>query len=277
MIQATTQLARREPRTPPSELARGFLALLRGAPRRHLQAWQGNQLQGLGARLLELAKAVAKSDPDERFVKIASRSWSCSVNGWSHPNWRQLSPESALALTYKGLVHLKTPFDQVLYARLLWELQPRTILELGSFQGASGLWLADQASLLCAEATEVHSFDLHPECVSPDAKHPRLHFHRVDLQDFRTFDERLLRRLPHPWLVIDDAHVDIFKVFLQLDPFLHSGDYYVFEDVFVHPNAQTIALATQIFEQEGYLVDKYYTDAFGYNVTSCPNGWLRKS
>jgi cephalosporin hydroxylase len=267
----------REPRKQPLGLGRGFLALLRAAQRRHLKQWQGDQLQGLGASLLAMAKAVAKSDPKQRFANIASRSWSCSVNGWSHPNWRQLSPESALALTYKGLVHLKTPFDQVLYARLIWELQPRTIIELGSFQGASGLWFADQASLLCTEPVEVHSFDLHLECVSPDAVHPRLHFHEVDLKDFRTFDKRLLKTLPHPWLLVDDAHVDVFKVFLQLNPFLCSGDYYVFEDVFVHPTAKTVALATQIIEQEGYLVDRYYTDAFGYNVTSCPNGWLRKS
>ena len=97
----------------------------------------------------------------------------------------------------------------------------------------------------------------------------------------RSEERGVARTEAHPSRVvgraIDDAHVDIFKVFLQLDPFVHSGDYYVFEDVFVHPNAQTIALATQIFEQEGYQVDKYYTDAFGYNVTSCPNGWLRKS
>lgn len=266
-----------EPRARALELGRGFLALLRASQRRRLQGWQGGQLQGLGARLLEMAKVVAKRDPAERFVKLSSRSWSCSVNGWNHPNCRQLTPESVLALTYKGLVHLKTPFDQALYARLLWELQPRTIIELGSFQGASGLWLAEQALVTCAEPVEVHSFDLHPECVSPEAVHPRLHFHAVDLSDLRTFDKSLLKSLPHPWLVIDDAHVDIFKVFLYLDPFLRSGDYYVLEDVFVHPTAKTIDLATRVFEQEGYLVDKYYTDAFGYNVTACPNGWLRKS
>lgn len=267
----------RKSRLRSSKLGKGYLALLGAAQRRNMKQWQGGTLEGLSARLLDMATAVAESEPKLRFAKISTRSWSCSVNGWSYPNWRQLSPESALALTYKGLVHLKTPFDLALYARLIWELQPRTIVELGSFQGASGLWLADQATMLCAEPAEVHSFDLHPESVSPDAKHPRLTFHRADLKNFRTLDKRLLKRLPHPWLVIDDAHVDVFKVFMQLNPYLHSGDYYIFEDVLMHPTAQTVALATQIFEQEGYLVDRYYTDAFGYNVTSSPNGWLRKS
>jgi hypothetical protein len=30
-------------------------------------------------------------------------------------------------------------------------------------------------------------------------------------------------------------------------------------------------------EKRGFLIDTYYTDAFGTNLTSAPNAWLRKS
>lgn len=79
----------------------------------------------------------------------------------------QIAPQKigALALTYKGLINIKTPFDLALYARLIWELQPKTILELGSFQGGSALWFADHMSVLCEVPGEVHSFELHTRCI----------------------------------------------------------------------------------------------------------------
>ncbi|MGY4353110.1 cephalosporin hydroxylase [Bradyrhizobium sp. GM7.3] len=96
-------------------------------------------------------------------------------------------------MTYKGLILLKTPFDQALYSE---ELQPKTILELGSYHGGSGLWLADLMSMLCENPGEVHSFDLHTECIHEDArKHPLLTFHQTDLSDLANRNENLLMRL----------------------------------------------------------------------------------
>ncbi|WP_365982332.1 CmcI family methyltransferase [Mesorhizobium sp.] len=109
--------------------------------------------------------------------------------------------------------------------RLIWELQPRTILELGSYQGGSGLWFADHMSMLCDKPGEVHSFDLHINCVHENAKHPLLTFHQVDLSA-ELLDKTLLLRLPHPWLVIDDAHVKVFTIFSYIKKFLEQGDYY---------------------------------------------------
>lgn len=110
----------------------------------------------------------------------------------------------------------------------------------------------------------------------PQEKHPLLTFHQVDLSDIANFDETLLMRLPHPWLVIDDAHVEIFLVFSHLSNFLVSGDYYVIEDIPAKANKEIID-GFQLIEQSGFLVDTYYTDAFGTNVTCAPNAWLPKS
>jgi cephalosporin hydroxylase len=222
-----------------------------------------------------LLEAVLEGEPRERFVRPTHRPFTCAINGWSFPI-RFDRPESAMALTYKGLINLKSPFDLALYSRLLWELQPRTIIELGSFQGGSGLWFADQMSVLCEEPAEVHSFDLHTGCRSEAARHPRLHFHGVDLMDLGTLDTALLERLPHPWLVVDDAHVNVMNVMLYLDRFVRAGDYYVIEDVPMAATMETVNAAA-IAEGAGYLVDTHYTDAFGLNVTCAPNSWLRKS
>lgn len=217
---------------------------------------------------------VVDANYTDRFAKPSARGWMSAIYPKSFPN--RSTKIGALALTYKGLIHIKTPFDLALYTRLIWELQPKTILELGSYQGGSGLWFADHMSVLCDVPGGVHSFDLHTQCIHENAKHPLLTFHHVDLSDVATFDENMLMALPHPWLVIDDAHVQVFSIFSYLSDFLVSGDYYVIEDNPLMANKEIID-GLQLVEEVGFLVDTYYTDAFGINLTCAPNAWLRKS
>ncbi|MET4046159.1 cephalosporin hydroxylase [Bradyrhizobium sp. RT6a] len=233
----------------------------------------GGQL--LSPRAIEGIHAVLNADHSGRFAKPSDRDWISSIYPWTGD--QRSTKIGALAKTYKGLIIYKTPFDLALYPRLIWELQPRTILELGSCQGGSGLWFADNMSVLCEKPGEVHSFDLYSKLVHENArKHPLLTFHQIDLSNTANFDEKLLVSLPHPWLVIDDAHVQIFSVFSYLNKFLVSGDYYVIEDNPVFVNREIID-GFELIEQAGFLVDTYYTDAFGTNVTCASNAWLRKS
>lgn len=138
------------------------------------------------------------------------------------------------------------------------------------------MWFADQMSVLRENQGEVHSFDINFECIHERAKHPLLTFHAVDLSNVANFDEDLLSQLPHPWLVVDNAHVQIFSIFSYLGRFLASGDYYVIEDDPMRADKEIIA-GLQIVEQSGFLIDTYYTDAFGINFTCAPNAWFRKS
>lgn len=224
--------------------------------------------------MFDAMSSVVNADYSDRFAKPSERGWRSSIYPWSFPN--RSTKVGALALTYKGLINIKTPFDQALYTRLIWELQPKTILELGSFQGGSALWFADHMSVLCESPGEVHSFELNTRCIHRDAKHPLLTFHQVDLLDVETLNKSLLMRLPHPWLVIDDAHVQVFSIFSYLSHYLVSGDYYVIEDNPLAANKE-IMEGLHMVEQSGFLVDTYYTDAFGVNLTCAPNAWLRKS
>ena len=42
----------------------------------------------------------------------------------------------------------------------MWELKPRTVIEIGTAKGGSALWLADQLSIYGVEGFEVHSYDI---------------------------------------------------------------------------------------------------------------------
>lgn len=255
------------------ELAFGYKAFWEAAHKNYPDQMKPGGL--LDQDMFDGINEVLKPDHSERFAKPSDRRWMTSIYPWSADKRR--TRIGALAKTYRGLIFLKTPFDLALYPRLIWELQPRTILELGSYQGGSGLWFADNMSVLCETLGEVHSFDLHAKCVHENArKHPLLTFHQVDLSDVTNFDQNLLMKLPHPWLVIDDAHVQIFSIFSYLNRFMVSGDYYVIEDNPAFPNREIID-GFELVEQSGFLVDTYYTDAFGINVTCAPNAWLRRS
>ena len=90
-----------------------------------------------------------------------------------------------------------------------------------------------------------------------------------------TLDEALLARLPHPWLVIDDAHVNVLELTLHVDRYVEVGDYYILEDIGLSPTIEFVNGLQKICAR-GYAIDSDYADAFGYNVTTAPNGWLRK-
>lgn len=212
----------------------------------------------------------------ERFVALDQRPMIVRQNAWVASRPGDLRWLGACR-SYKGLVNLKSPFDLVLYASLIWELQPRTIIEFGSMQGGSALWFADQLDAQCG-AGEVHSFERYDRCVHPRARHPRLTFHHADLRDISTLDGALFDRLPHPWLVVDDAHANVEAVVRFVGGKLEHGDYYVWEDLLLNlwTTHDAVGKAIAMASACGLMVDVKYTDAFGVNVTSSPNAWLKK-
>jgi cephalosporin hydroxylase len=214
-------------------------------------------------------------DAPTRFQPLAARPWASDMSAWAVAgggrNLRHLGAYSS----YKGLINLKTAIDLVLYTNLIWELKPRTILEFGSLQGGSAVWFADQLDALCGHG-EVHSFELCYKCISGRATHPRLQFHPADFRDLSTLARSLFQQFPHPWLVVDDAHENLSNLIPYVAGFMKSGDYFVIEDVFSFPVADTILGLVETCNRLQFLVDTKYTDAFGLNVTCSPNGWFVK-
>ena len=84
-----------------------------------------------------------------------------------------------------------------------------------------------------------------------------------------------LKQLPHPWLVIEDAHQNVYEVLRHFDSLLEPGDYLVVEDLLSLPKyAQTSRFLSEA--RGRYVVDTHYTDMFGYNATWNLNGYLKR-
>lgn len=214
-------------------------------------------------------------DGPGRFQRVTDRPWNSDMSAWKVSGGGGNLRHKGAYGSYKGLIQMKPAIDLVLYCNLIWELQPQTIVEFGSLQGGSGVWFADQMQVLCGRG-EVHSYEMCYKCISPRAAHPLLHFHEADLRDLGSLDSAFFERLPHPWLVVDDAHENLPNLMPFVASHMSSGDYYVIEDVMGYPTVGTIQDFSDMCNDLGFLVDTKYTDAFGINVTCSPNGWLVK-
>jgi cephalosporin hydroxylase len=170
-------------------------------------------------------------------------------------------------MQYRGLPLFKTAYDFSIYSMLLGSLRPRVVIELGSGSGASAIWMADLLRTFGVEG-HVYSVDLK----KPNQEHAGVTFIEGDcLAIDAVFDEAFLRSAAHPWLFIEDAHVNVSGVLNYFDTYLASGDYVVVEDSAHKRN--TIARFSAA-RPERYKVDTYYTDFFGRNATCAQDSIL---
>jgi cephalosporin hydroxylase len=178
---------------------------------------------------------------------------------------------------YRGVPLIKNVFDLALYPMLLWDVQPRTIIEIGSCYGGSAMWMADM-TMAWGLDTHVYSVDLMKVWT---ARHDRVSFIQGDGRNLATvFSDPFLADLPRPLLVIEDADHSYITT-KAVTSFFHTrlkpGEYMIVEDVMTMPNEAGRALQEFLNEHPSdYLVDRHYCDFFGTNVTWCVNGFLKR-
>ena len=166
---------------------------------------------------------------------------------------------------WKGMPLFKTVYDFSLMTMMLWEVKPKTIIELGSGTGASAIWMADLGK----------SFALNCQVLSMDINKPELEAEGVVFikGDCNTIDDyfpkSILDELPHPWIVIEDAHVNLQGVINHFTPYLRVGDYLIIEDSRVDKMDILQKWASE--NSKKFKVDTKYTDFYGRNATCSPD------
>ncbi len=175
--------------------------------------------------------------------------------------------------------------EMALYTLLIWNLKPKTIIEIGSKSGGSALWMADQMA----------AFELDGRIVSIDLTPPTPSYHRSNISFLRGDANRLedvlsrefLSSLPRPLLVIEDAshqYAATLSVRRFFNPIMQIGEYFVVEDGNVSDMGDDAhldggpgrAISQFLSETRGrYEIDTAYCDHYGHNVTGNPNGYLR--
>jgi cephalosporin hydroxylase len=214
----------------------------------------------------------------ERFVSLNDRLWSidlaiskqfaAAVQNAKHNRQRRQPPP----INWKGILNMKDPFTLACYPLLINELKPATIIELGSYNGGSAYWLADMLEVHQVDG-RVYSWDINLERI--EATHPRVEFKRGDTTNLTSFDSKWLSSLVHPWLVIEDAHQNVYNVLTFFSEKMVIGDYLIVEDTVDYRKYREMRRFA-LDRNDEFLVDSYYTDLFGYNVTWSPNAILKK-
>lgn len=234
------------------------------------------------ARFISLV-ASATEAPHQHRTDLLQRSYASSIpDGFLHR-----LQDAVHHYKYRDLQFVKSPFDIAIYQLLVWNLKPATIIEVGSKEGGSALWFAD----LCRTyrlSTKIISVDLFPVTSFSD---PQITFLAGNGRDLSpTLSDDLLGSLPRPWLVIEDAdHTK--KTTLAVLEFFHqwlkAGDYIVIEDGIMsdlypvnfpnHTSGPHLALKQFLGAEESfYMLDTFYCDFYGQNVTWNSNGFIKR-
>jgi len=168
---------------------------------------------------------------------------------------------------WRGTPIFKSALDLALYPMLLWELKPRTILELGAGLGGSAVWFAD---LLTTFAIDGRVVSVDEQAIH--ASHPRVRFIKGDCTRIaEVLPTDLLTACSHPWLVIEDVHVNTAGILNHLLPLFEVGDYLVVEDA---PQKRDIIGDVLHALPQRVVVDTRFTDFFGRNTTSATDAIL---
>jgi cephalosporin hydroxylase len=190
----------------------------------------------------------------------------------------------SMRYTYKGIPTLKNPFDLALYTRLLWDVKPRTLIEIGSCMGGSAIWFADQMRSMAIDG-RIFSLDF---IVLQNISDPVVSFITSDSLP-SAMPRDWLKSLPRPMMVIDDSSHTFEHTLLVLRCFadiMQPQEYLIVEDAFITAMGCDLASvfnggpapAIQQFlsERQDFAVDPELCDYFGFNVTFNVNGYLKK-
>jgi Rhamnosyl O-methyltransferase/CmcI len=211
---------------------------------------------------LLLRYAEFKSRP--RFSRYSDRS--SETAAWVPLPWEpsplQLEATQGVedCLSWRGLPLFKSVYDFAIYPMLLWDLKPATIFELGSGTGASAFWYSDIMRMF-EFPTHIYSIDLNK--LSSDD--PQVSFLQGDCRELESvLPFGSLDDLPHPWLVIEDMHVNTAGILSYFAIQTTKRDYIVVEDS--RSKSDDLAAFDRQYSHL-FRVDTRYTDFFGRNAT----------
>ena len=205
-------------------------------------------------------KDISEIRTQENFVSFSERPKTSHV----HIDTLLMSQGVKDCMTWKGIPLYKTVFDFTLYNMMIWDIKPATILEIGSGPtGGSAIWMADLCKMYGLVNTKIISVDINP----PNASYEGVNFIKGDSEKIETLFD--VENYSHPWLIIEDAHINVNAIIAYFDVHMDKKDYMIIEDTW--GRAQTkLKIPNTLF------VDTYYCDYFGRNATCSMNSILYK-
>lgn len=184
---------------------------------------------------------------------------------------------------YKGIIMAKTPEDLRVYQHVIWETKPDTIVELGTYQGGSAMWFADQMRTLCENPNPtVITVDINPIATSGDPAVVQVvdELARASVKVHEWVSMRQSKRV----MVVDDSgHTyqttsDALRLYHDL---VTPGCYFVVEDGVVDEPWRLPSFIGVVQPAINDFLEKHpeFTghDYRPYGFGMFPNGWLERT
>jgi len=164
---------------------------------------------------------------------------------------------------WKGLTLMKDPMSLTIYQQLIQDLKPKTILEFGSYEGGSALWMKD----LC------NTLNLNTKVITVDNNFninlKGIEFIKLDVNKIDNFNFGILES---PIIVIEDCHENVSGIVKKVDKFMKKGDFLIIEDSI---NQEKYNQLKQI-DFKNFTMNRYYCDFWGKNNSWNYDSFLEK-
>jgi len=216
-----------------------------------------------------------------RFVNIKTRTFSSVIQQLSY-TWyshycQKIKHSKWNHHKWKGLTLMKDPMTLSIYMMMLQDLKPKTILEFGTYDGGTALWMEDTLKSLSIEC-DIHTFDINQERIKlpEDSK---IICHELDnnkIDEFIDQKRNFFEGLEGPILMIEDSHANAAGLVKSMDQFLKIGDYLVIEDTLSKSKYDETILSGNGINTKIYKVDTHYCDLWGLNNSWNVNSIFKK-
>jgi cephalosporin hydroxylase len=181
--------------------------------------------------------------------------------------------------TYLGHKVLKPPFDWIVLGDILFDTRPGVVIEIGSFEGGTALWIAHYLDAMQSD-TPVIGIDLHDRAART-IKHPRITWVVGDCLDGQVITrvEELCGRRRGFVIEDSDHKYHITKAILNAyERFVAVGSYFLVEDTIVEflnlpPTPGPLRAVQEFVQEQGgtFVVDRSREK---YILTYNPMGYL---
>ena len=183
---------------------------------------------------------------------------------------------------YRGVPALKCPFDYVLYQMLISEIQPDLVIEIGTSNGGTTLYIADIMETI-GHGT-IHTIDIDNRASQLTTSHSRVKLFHDGWKGYNLDEAKGFSKI----LIIDDAshtYADVLESMRKFSPLVSVGSYFIVEDSIVTRIERDTALqggplkAIHEFLETNtdFQIDRKYCDFFGKNATFNPDGYLKRT
>lgn len=184
-------------------------------------------------------------------------------------------------VTYRGVACQKCPFDYVLYQMIINEVNPDLIIEIGTYEGGSSLYLADLLQIYGGGI--IHSIDISDNCPPLVKNHPRIKlFH----SGWDNYDFSLAKDFKRVLVIEDSSHhyQNTFDAIQKFKDLVTVNSYLIVEDGIVDSMGWSKSYgggpikATKEFldMNKDFILDNKWENFFGKSASFNTKGFLKR-